>query len=180
MYCSKLKTSLQSIMLTGVLLLTMNAFSQDNPELSDAEIAHVVVVANQIDVDYGKLALKKNPDAAAKKFANTMIQDHENIINQASALAEKLSVDPKDNAVSKSLLDQQKEVVKKLNSLKGEKFSTAYIDNEVDYHKAVIDAVKNLLIPQTENEEFKQALTDVMPLLEHHLEMAKTVQKNLD
>jgi len=31
-------------------------------------------------------------------------------------------------------------------------FDKAYIDNEVAYHKAVIDALKRLLIPQPGNE----------------------------
>lgn len=162
-----------------LLICSFSGFAQDAPELSDPEIAHIAVTANQIDVDYGKLALEKTQDPEARKFAQTMINDHENIINQASALVQKLGVTPEDNAVSKSLIDQQNETMEKLKGLDGEAFAKAYIDNEVAYHDAVIGAVKSLLIPQSQNADLKETLTKVMPLLEHHLEMAQMAQKNL-
>src|SRR5699024_11094397 len=126
-------------------------------------------------------ALQKSKNETVKKFAQTMINDHEDIIKSASDLAGKLGVTPdNDNAVTKSLQDQAKETTKKLESLSGADFDKAYIDNEVAYHDAVIGAVKNVLIPQTENGELKQALIDVSPLLDHHLEMAKEDQKKIN
>ena len=148
----------------------------DIPELNDAQIASVAVTANQVDVNYGKIALKKSNDPAVKKFAETMIKDHNDIINQAVALAQKLGVTPEDNAVTQSLIDGEKATTEQLNGLEGKEFNKAYIDNEVAYHEAVIDAVKNILIPQTQNEELKQTLINITPLLEHHLEMAKEAQ----
>lgn len=149
------------------------------PTLNDAQIAHIVVVANQIDVNYGKIALEKATDDEARNFAETMIKDHEAIIAAATDLAGKLGVTPEDNDVSQSLLDGEIETTAMLNGLDGEAFNKAYIDNEVAYHDAVISAVKDLLIPQTENEELKQTLIDVTPLLEHHFEMAKMAQDKL-
>lgn len=162
-------------------MISMPAMAQkDNtPKLTDPEIASVAVVANQIDVDYGKIALKKATNPEAKKFAQTMIDDHNSIIDQAVALATKLGVTPKDNAVTQSLLDGAKKMKKTLNSKKGKAFDKAYIDNEVSYHEAVISTIKNVLIPQTQNSELKDLLQSVMPLLEHHLEMAKTAQSAL-
>ena len=46
-----------AILLT--FLLTLQAFSQDNPKLSDPEVASVAVVANQIDIRYAEIAKKK-------------------------------------------------------------------------------------------------------------------------
>ncbi len=149
------------------------------PELSDAEIASVAVVANQIDVRYGKIAMDKSDNAEVVKFAETMIRDHNNIIKQAAALAKKLGVTPKDNAVSQSLLDGEKKTTAKLNSLSGDAFDEAYINNEVAYHKAVISAVKNVLVPQTDNAQLKGLIVKVIPLLEHHLHMAEMAQKKI-
>lgn len=170
-------------LIVACLLFSFTTYAQqkeDAPKLNDAEIAHVVVTANQIDVDYGKIALEKTKDAEAKKFAETMIRDHEGIIKQAGELVQKLGVNPEDNAVSQSLLDQQKQTIDKLNNLEGEAFAKAYIDNEVAYHDAVIQAVKGLLIPQAKNEELKQTMIKVSPLLEHHLQMAIDAQKTLN
>lgn len=149
------------------------------PEINDAQIAHIVVTANQIDVDYGKVALEKSSNETVRKFAQTMIDDHTNIINSASELAGRLGVTPEDNATSQSLMDGAKTENEKVADLEGEAYDKAYIDNEVDYHRAVIDAVKNTLIPNTQNEELKQALIDVTPLLEHHLQMAEQAQAEM-
>lgn len=145
-------------------------------ELSDPEVASVAVVANQIDIDYVQIALKKSSDQDIRDFANTMATDHKAIIGQAVALAKKLGVVPKDNAVSQSLLDGAKKMKKELNEASKEDFNSKYIDNEVAYHKAVIDAVKNQLIPDTENAELKELLESVLPALEAHLEHAEMVQ----
>ena len=65
------------------------AQDKSTPQLTDAEIASVAVTANQIDVDYGKIALKKSKGAEVRKFAQKMIDDHTSVINQAVALAKK-------------------------------------------------------------------------------------------
>src|SRR3546814_3677335 len=99
------------------------------------------------------------------------------IIKQAVDLAGKLGVTPKDNAVTQSLLKGEKETFAKLEKLKGNAFDKAYIDNEVAYHTAVIEAVKKLLVPQTQNAQLKELLISAGTLLDHNLEMAKMAQK---
>ena len=107
-----------------------------------------------------------------------MARDHEAVIGQAVALAGKLGVTPKDNAVSRKLLADAEKTKKMLHGKSGKAFNKAYIDNEVAYHKAVIDAVEGLLIPETENAELKKLLTDVVPALKAHLGHAEMIQKN--
>lgn len=160
----------------SLLILSAPAtMAQTSNKLTDPEIASVAVTANQIDVNYGKIALKKTKNADILKFANTMIKDHNNIISQAVALATKLKVTPKTNATTQSLLDGEKTTTTMLNSKKGSAFNKAYIDNEVAYHQAVINAVKTVLIPDAQNAELESLLQSVMPLLESHLEMAKNM-----
>ena len=91
----------------------------------------------------------------------------------------KLGVTPKDNAVSQKLLADAEKTKKTLRSKSGKAFDKAYIDNEVAYHKAVIAAVESLLIPETENQELKTLLENVVPALKTHLEHAVMVQNKL-
>jgi putative membrane protein len=157
--------------------LYAGAFAQDAPKLSDPEIAHVAVTANQIDVDYAAIAKEKSTNKDVLRFAETMANDHSNVIKQAVALVTKLNVTPKDNAMSQSLKAGEVKTEKMLRSLKGKAFDKAYIDNEVAYHKAVIDAVKSVLIPYARNAELKSLLETVLPVLESHLAHAEMVQK---
>jgi putative membrane protein len=152
-------------------------WAQENPKLSDAEVAHVAVVANQIDIAYAEIAKEKSKDSDILKFAETMRNDHNAVITQASALVKKLNVTPKENAVSKKLLADAEQTKKTLRTTSGKAFNKAYIDNEVVYHKAVISAVEGLLIPEAENAELKALLQNVVPALKTHLEHAEMVQK---
>lgn len=165
-----------------LLLLTTSimTFGQEATKLIDTEIASVAVVANQIDIDYAKVALKRSKNKDILDFANRMIEDHNAVIQQAVALVEKLGVNPKDNAVSQSLLKQSKKTINTLKEVSKKDFDKAYIDNEVSYHKAVIDAVNDLLIPEANNTELKGLLEAVVPALEAHLEHAKMTQAKIE
>lgn len=167
------------LMIALIIMITLPVLAQENPTLSDPEVAHVAVVANQIDIGYAEIAMKKSKNKGILKFAETMTNDHTAVIGQASALAKKLGVTPKDNAVSQQLMTDAEETKKTLMSSSRKNFDKTYIDNEVAYHKAVIAAVKGLLIPETENSELKELLENVVPALETHLKHAEKVQKEI-
>jgi putative membrane protein len=164
--------------LSLVLFLTP-AYAQEKNNLSDAEVASVAVVANQIDIDYAEIAKKRSVNADVLKFAETMKNDHTAVIGQAAALVKKLGVTPKDNTLSQKLLADAKKMKASLNSSPAKSFDRAYIDNEVAYHKSVIGAVESLLIPETENMELKQLLQNVLPALRTHLEHAVMLQSKI-
>ena len=70
---------------------------------SDPEIAHIVVTADKIDIDAGKLAKSKSKNKEVKKFAQTMITDHTGVNKQATDLAKKLGVTPKDGGAQQEV-----------------------------------------------------------------------------
>lgn len=149
------------------------------PDLTDPEVAHVAVTANSIDIDMAKFAQTRTSNAAVKQFASTMITDHTAVNEQAAALAKKLGVTPADNAVSQSLESGAKQARATLEPLRGKAFDRAYMDREVAYHQAVLDAIDKVLIPTTENAELKQLLTAVRPAVATHLEHAKQLRTEL-
>lgn len=161
-------------------MFSIPVFAQKSTTLSDAEIASVAVTANQIDVDYAKIAKEKSKNAEVLKFAKTMTDDHTAIIKQAVALVTKLKVTPKDNATSKQLLSDAAKTKKMLLSKSAKTFDKAYIDNEVAAHKEVISTVEGVLIPQSKNAELKKLLEDVVPALKAHLAHAEMVQKKFN
>ena len=108
-----------------------------------------------------------------------MATDHAGVNKQAVALVTKLKVTQEDNPTSKSLKQGGEDNLKNLRSLKGAAFDKAYIDHEVAYHQAVLDAVDKTLIPGAKNEELKALLVKVRPAFVAHLEHAKMVQKSL-
>jgi putative membrane protein len=159
-------------------LFLVTAYAQ-NQGPSDPQIAGIVVTANQIDVDAGKLAKSRTKNKEVSKFAQLMITDHTAVNKQAGALAKKLGVKPEDSDTSKSLKAGAAENVKSLKTLKGAAFDKAYVDHEVVYHQAVLDAVDKVLIPSAKNAELKDLILKVRPAFVAHLEHAKMVQADL-
>jgi putative membrane protein len=166
-----------ALALGSVVLLSLStAQAQD---ITDPQIAHIVVTANQVDIDAGKIAESMGHSAEVKAFGKQMVAAHTGVNEQAVALAKKLNVTAQDNPTSQSLKSGGEKNVANLKTLKGAAFDKAYIDNEVTYHQAVLDAVDKTLIPGAKNAELKALLVKVRPAFVAHLEHAKQIQSSL-
>jgi putative membrane protein len=146
---------------------------------TDAEIAAIVVTANQVDIDAGKLAESKASNPDVKAFGHRMATDHADVNKQAVELVTKLKVSPKSNLTSESLKAGGEKNIANLKKLSGAEFDKAYIDHEVAYHQQVLDAVDKTLIPSAKNEELKALLIKVRPAFVSHTEHAKQIQSTL-
>ncbi len=158
---------------------TAHAQAASTPHLTDPEIAHVAVTANSIDSAAARFALTKTTNDQVKAFANTMITDHTSVNQQAVALATRLHVTPADNATSRSLKQGANQAHANLARLRGAAFDKAYMDREVAYHQAVLDAIDKVLIPQSQNADLKQLLTNVRPAVATHLAHARELRASL-
>lgn len=156
---------------------TPDSATATTAKLTDPEIASVAVTADQIDIDYAKIAKSKSKNADVLKFAANMAKDHQSVNDQAIALAKKLNVTPMDNPTTQSLLSGAATTKEMLNSKTGADFDKAYIDNEVAYHEAAIGLIEGTLIPDASNAELKSLLQTALPIFKQHLEHAKMVQK---
>jgi putative membrane protein len=163
-----------------VAALCLTAASVRAQIVTDAQIASIVVTANQVDIDAGKLAESKASHADVKKFAQQMVTDHSGVNKQATELVTKLKVTPQDNPTSQSLKTGGEKNVAHLKTLSGTAFDKAYIDQEVTYHEAVLKAVDTTLIPSAQNADLKALLVKVRPAFVAHLEHAKQVQAMLN
>ncbi len=179
---NKLKTF--ALILTSVAIAALSTIAKAADKTSastptDAQIATIVVVADTVDVDYGKLAVKKTSNQAVKEFAEPMIRDHTAVNDKAIALAKKLGVTPEASDASKSLKANGKKELAKLKALTGAEFDKAYVNNEVSYHEAVISLLDKTLIPSARNTELKSLLESGRPIFAAHLEHAKKLQASL-
>ena len=147
--------------------------------VTDAQIASIVVTANQVDIDAGQLASTRASSPEVKKFGALMVTDHTGVNKAAVDLATKLKVTPQDNPTSQSLKAGGEKNVATLKGLSGAAFDKAYVDHEVAYHQQVLDAVDKVLIPGAGNAELKALLVKVRPAFVAHLEHARQLQKSL-
>lgn len=164
-----------------VLLVTGAASSwslaQQGP--TDPQIAHIVVTANQVDIDAGHVAAKRGSTRDVRAFGEQMVTDHQAVNQQATALVQRLMVTPEDNPTSADLKKGGDDNLANLKKLKSAKFDKAYVDHEVAYHQSVIEAVDKVLLPSAKNQELKALIEKVRPALVQHLDHAKHLQSKL-
>ena len=166
-----------ALVVAGLLLFPFSSVLAQ--EVNDAQIASIVVTANQVDIDAGKLAKSRSINHEVKAFAELMITDHTSVNTSATDLVAKLRVTPQDNPTSQSLKSGGDKHLAGLKALTGRAFDKAYVEHEVAYHQQVIEALDKILIPGATNEELKGLLVKVRPAFVAHLEHAKALQATM-
>ena len=161
------------IVAASLLLLPLTASGQG---VTDAQIAAIVVTANQVDIDAGKLAVERASSDKVKTFAQLMITDHSGVNKAATELVTRLKVAPEANPTSTALQAGGDKNLAHLKTLKGAAFDKAYVDHEYAYHQQVIDALDKTLIPGATNAELKALLAKVRPAFVAHRDHAKSLQ----
>lgn len=152
--------------------------AEGQAKLDDLEMAHVAVVASQIDIRYAHLALALSTTPSIRQFAETMIRDHEAVNQQVAALAARLNVSAKDNAMSQSLLAGAAKQTDKLSRLRGQAFDRAYIQNELAYHQTVNGAVADQFIPNIQNPEVRKAFQGALTIFRGHEKHAEELVRS--
>ena len=84
------------VIATGVIIaLGATSAGVAAAKLTDPQIAHIVVTADDLDIANAKQALQKSKNAEVQRFAHRMIAEHGSVTDQAVALAKKLKSLPR-------------------------------------------------------------------------------------
>jgi len=148
--------------------------------LTDGQIAHIAYTAGQLDVSQAGQALIKSQNSDVVDFAILMAKDHKAVNDAALKLITKEEIAPVDNPTSQSLVQGAITEAGKLAQLSGDDFDKGYIANEIAYHKQVIGALQDTLIPATKDAALKEFLTQGVPLFQSHLEHAEKIAAKLN
>lgn len=167
-------------LITGLAaaLFALAAFAQ-TPAPNDAQIAAVLVAANNVDADAGRMAAAKAEHGEVRAFAQRMIQEHTALNRQLTALAKKLKLTPEENGTSRGMLRYNAVILKRINRLEGAEFDRAYIDNEVTHHEAVLEMIDKSLLPNAKKAELAKFLKNTRQAIDAHLQQAKKIQSSL-
>ena len=172
----KMFTKCLGMVAAALLLVPVAAFGQG---ITDAQIAAIVVTANQVDIDAGKLAVSRSTNNTVKAFAQLMVTDHTGVNTAATELVTRLKVTPQASPTSDALKSGGEKNLAHLKTLADAAFDRAYIDHEYAYHQQVIDALDKTLIPGATNAELKALLIKVRPAFIAHRDHAKSLQSTM-
>ena len=143
-------------------------------KLDDPTIIAIFDAANSWDMETGALATKKGTTKEVRDFGAMLERDHKAVRQQGRDLAKKLGVHPtppKDFAMAKD----HAAAMRSLKAKSGKAFDRAFLEHEVAYHKAVIDAVTTTLLPALKNEEARALVTKVAPAFQAHMAGAQNL-----
>jgi len=169
-----------AVVLAAVALPTTRHQQGTTPQaaLTDANIVAIFEAANTADIETSELAAKKGATKDVRDMGTQFAKDHRAVRQQARDLAKRLGVTPALPAGDKGAADHRA-VMADLNAKTGAAFDKAYVDHEVAFHQAVLNAVTGTLLPAIQNAELKTFVTNVGPAFQGHLVHAQTVQKKL-
>lgn len=156
-----------------------NVSAAEKPKFNDLEIAHIAYTAGAIDVRYAHLALALSENPEVLKFAALMVRDHTAVNRKALALVKKLQITPQDNGMSQQLSKQAMQIREEFSQLRGNALAKRYAENELGYHKAVNNAVEQVLIPSAQNRELKSLLKAALRTFKVHQGHAEAMNRKV-
>jgi putative membrane protein len=148
------------------------------PALSDANIVYILDNANKLDSAGGSIAATKGTSSDVRDFAKRMMRDHHALRKEGQDLANKLGVTPAAPANDDSQAQYDKTMSLLNGAAKGKDFDKAYIDNEVTYHKALLETA-TAAMNAAQNAELKNLIQKAAPAVQAHLDMAQSIQAKL-
>ena len=169
-----MKTLRFAALAASLALIAPVARAHAQAKLDDPTIVAIFDAANSWDVETASLGEKKATSKDIRDLAAMFARDHANVRQQGRDLAKKLGVTPtppKDFAMAKDHAG----AMKKLEGLSGKSFDKAFLEHEVAFHKAVIDAVTTTLLPALKNAEVKDLVTKVAPAFQAHMLAAQNL-----
>ena len=140
--------------------------------LDDATIVAIYDAANTADIETGGLGAKKGTTQKIRDFGAMLVKAHTAARQQGRDLAKKLGVTPTPPKDDQSAA-QHAAAMKQLRAASGTAFDRAFLEHEIAYHKAVIGAVQNTLLPAIQNAQLKALVTQVAPVFVQHQQAAE-------
>jgi putative membrane protein len=141
---------------------------------ADWEFAVKAAAGGLMEVELGKLAQTKATDPQVKAFGESMVADHGKANEELKSLAQQKNI-----SIPDSLSEEHKKKYDELAGKSGKDFDEAYIEHMVDDHEKDISAFKD----ESENgkdPELKSWAAAKLPILTHHLEMAKQAKESTE
>lgn len=147
--------------------------------LDDSSIAAIYLQVNGFDIAMGELASQKANNDALKQLGRKVRDDHKGVVEATSALATQQGIRPVLPVERTAAAQEHEKQFSTLNSLTGDAFDRSYLLYEVKFHTDAIAAVETILLPNTENEELKKLMKDVLPAFKGHLAHTEKLAREL-
>jgi putative membrane protein len=138
----------------------------------DKEFLKMAAVANMTQAHLGQMAEGKAARAGIKNFGQTLVNDHTNAYQELAVLDNKLG-----QAIPKGINVRRDRALESLTTLKGKKFDTRFLRDEIQDHERVLAAFRREA-QHGRDQDIKAYANQVLPTVEEHLREAERLLKH--
>jgi len=170
----KRNIALATMLLAACTTMTTN----DTPmagAMPEGDIASIVTLANQGEVDQGNVATTRASSADVRAFAQMMVTDHTRALSEAQGVFSARGITPTENETSRTLQAGSATTVRNLGTYNGAAFDRAYMRSQVDVHQWLLTSLDTVLIPSARTPELRTLLQTQRGAVAAHLEQARGI-----
>jgi putative membrane protein len=160
----------------GVIALGMTGFlaMSSFASMSASDVLNDLHKSNLKEIHMGEMAQQKGTMDETRDFGKTLVSDHQSADDKVQQVAQKEGITletPKKGFVDKLAM-------KNVSSAKGNEFDRSFAKSMVKDHegdvKKMQDALKDTTLPQ----DVRDLVSDVLPTLQKHLELAQKLENS--
>ncbi|KAJ54692.1 hypothetical protein ACMU_16385 [Actibacterium mucosum KCTC 23349] len=160
----------------ALTLLASPVMAAGTDDLKDSEILAIYAQVNSFDIETAFLAISKDCAASTTELARHLSTDHLWVRRTVLDLAVENGLTYTLPAARIEAQITHDATMARLSELECDRFDGAFLEHDVAFHEAAIDAVRTVLLPAADNPALKSHFQDILPAFEHHLAMAKAVK----
>ncbi|MDR5741253.1 MULTISPECIES: DUF4142 domain-containing protein [unclassified Caballeronia] len=165
-----------SLVAVMLLLIAANLHAHaQGTRLTDAQMAGVFIVANQVEMAVGQLALRRTQSLSIQNYARRMIAEHDGMNRQMAAMLDRLGERAQSSAMSESMARQLRDDLAALDDVQSRDFDLAYLEHEIGWHQRSIAAFDGF-IRTTTSADVKALLAASRPACILHLDQARRLE----
>ena len=150
-----------------------------NTSVTPEAILSQMNVANTMEIQLSTLAAKKASSAQVKQVARKLVADHTKNREEVRALAQKVNVTLTPSQGGSVSAADSVAMPADLQAKSGADFDKAFIQHEIDDHRANIERIQNQIVPTVQNDELKTYLQKTVTDMQGHLSSLQQVQQQL-
>jgi putative membrane protein len=169
------------------MLVGIPVFAQSTPQRTtqgNDSFLNRATEINQAEIELGRLAQKKSQNPQVREYAEMMIQDHTQALDELRSAAGTSQGQPQLNKQDQQLLDR-------LSKLSGTQFDTQYMNAMVRGHKEAVQMFQHesnagsssgtspRQKPGADTNKDAGIAREMLPTLQKHLDKAEMIQQSL-
>jgi putative membrane protein len=138
----------------------------------DGEAIGAFIAASQHEIQHGRIAMQNGSTQIVRDLGRSISRDHDDFVTRARELGKRLGILTAAHANDTSFSGHHG-VMSELRGKTGTDFDRVYLQHEVDYHRWLINAVNNTMLPKASNTEVRTFLQQAVPTFEAHMKAAQ-------